>query len=164
MKEIKIIIKGSDLKPSYGHQGHTTGSGIHKDKRKKRNRTRGAQKRKSVGEWQWAYHKSSLNNPVLGAWQSSNFTCPLFIATLSASILFTKVPSSSIKPWVPPIGVGNRISVANTLMISWCLAGLGNVWTSLPILIAACLTINHLKYEVWRMLRRKINQQLCNHR
>lgn len=51
MKTIKIIIKGRDLKPSYGHRNHTTGSGAHKDRRTKRNRTRGAQKRKSLGEW-----------------------------------------------------------------------------------------------------------------
>ena len=51
MKEIKIVIKACDVKPAYGHQSHVSGTGVHKDKRTKRERTRGAKIRKALGEW-----------------------------------------------------------------------------------------------------------------
>lgn len=43
-------------KPEYakvetGHRPHMTGGGIHGDRRTKRNRTRGAQKRNAIKEW-----------------------------------------------------------------------------------------------------------------
>ena len=38
-------------KVAAGHQPHITGTGVHKDKRTKRNRTRSDRKRTSINEW-----------------------------------------------------------------------------------------------------------------
>lgn len=46
----KIIIKVDETKVSTGHKPHVTGTGAHKDKRTKRNRTRADQKRNSIKE------------------------------------------------------------------------------------------------------------------
>lgn len=50
-KTIKIVIKANSFKVAIGHQPHTTGTGVHGDKRTKRNRTRSDQRRAAVGEW-----------------------------------------------------------------------------------------------------------------
>jgi len=50
-KTIKIVIKANSFKVAIGHQSHLTGTGIHGDKRTKRNRTRSDQRRAAVGEW-----------------------------------------------------------------------------------------------------------------
>jgi len=49
-KTIKIIIKPKDIKVSIGHRQHTTGTGVH-DSRPKRRRTRSANNRASIKEW-----------------------------------------------------------------------------------------------------------------
>ena len=49
-KEIIGVIKGT-TKCALGHQPHTTGSGVHKDKRTKRCRTRAAKKRAAIKEY-----------------------------------------------------------------------------------------------------------------
>lgn len=46
----KIVIKAEDAKGRQGHIPHTTGSGPHKDKRTKRNRTRSDKKRNAIKE------------------------------------------------------------------------------------------------------------------
>ena len=50
-KTIKIIIKANSFKVSTGHRPHITGTGVHGDKRTKRNRTRHNQRRAALGEW-----------------------------------------------------------------------------------------------------------------
>lgn len=40
------------IKAPKGHQTHQSGGGVHKDKRTKRQRTRSAQRRQSLKEWQ----------------------------------------------------------------------------------------------------------------
>jgi hypothetical protein len=46
----KIVIKAADLKPALGHQSHASGSGVHQDRRTKRNRTRHDVRRKAILE------------------------------------------------------------------------------------------------------------------
>jgi hypothetical protein len=46
---IKIVIKAS-YKVAAGHQPHFTGTGVHQDKRTRRNRTRGDRKRVAIRE------------------------------------------------------------------------------------------------------------------
>lgn len=45
-----VITKEELLKAPKGHQAHKSGTGVHKDKRTKRNRTRGDQRRKAIQE------------------------------------------------------------------------------------------------------------------
>lgn len=52
MTKETIIIKASDMKVAIGHQPHVTGTGVHKDKRTKRNRTRSDQKRRILKEYE----------------------------------------------------------------------------------------------------------------
>ena len=49
-KQIKLTIKAKDIKVSTGHQQHTTGTGAH-DNRPKRKRTRQAQRAAWRKEW-----------------------------------------------------------------------------------------------------------------
>ena len=51
MAKDTMIIRARDLKVSIGHQPHVTGTGVHKDKRTKRNRTRSDQKRRIMREY-----------------------------------------------------------------------------------------------------------------
>ncbi len=44
------ITKLEQIKAPKGHQPHVTGTGVHKDKRLKRQRTRSAQRRKAIEE------------------------------------------------------------------------------------------------------------------
>lgn len=44
-------IKLDAPKVSKGHQPHRSGSGVHKDRRTKRNRTRNASTKKEIGTW-----------------------------------------------------------------------------------------------------------------
>lgn len=46
------IAKLDLIKTPKGHQSHQSGGGVHKDKRTKRQRTRSAQKRASLKEYQ----------------------------------------------------------------------------------------------------------------
>jgi hypothetical protein len=48
--EKKMVIKARDIKTSAGHQNHFTGTGVHKDKRLRRQGTRSAQFRKALAE------------------------------------------------------------------------------------------------------------------
>jgi len=50
-KEIIGVIRGRDIKAAIGHQPHVTGTGVHKDKRTKRDRTRSDQRRNWKKEW-----------------------------------------------------------------------------------------------------------------
>lgn len=50
-KTITFTIQTKTLKVALGHQGHITGTGVHHDKRTKRNRTRSAQKQQSLSEY-----------------------------------------------------------------------------------------------------------------
>lgn len=45
----KIVIEGKI--PRMGHQEHYTGTGVHHDKRTKRNRTRASQRRLAIKEY-----------------------------------------------------------------------------------------------------------------
>jgi len=47
----RIVIRVADIKVARGHQAHITGTGVHHDKRTKRNRTRGNQNRAAIREW-----------------------------------------------------------------------------------------------------------------
>lgn len=47
----RIVIKIDPTKVARGHQAHVTGAGVHHDKRTKRNRTRGNQRRAALREW-----------------------------------------------------------------------------------------------------------------
>jgi len=47
----RIVIKIDPTKVARGHQAHITGTGVHHDKRTKRNRTRGNQNRAAIREW-----------------------------------------------------------------------------------------------------------------
>jgi len=49
-KHIKMTIKSEDIKVSIGHKNHTTGSGYH-DNRPKRKRTRQAQRANYLKGW-----------------------------------------------------------------------------------------------------------------
>ena len=49
-KKIKIVIRQEDVKPSYGHSQHDSGSGYHDD-RPKRIRTRSAQNRQALKDY-----------------------------------------------------------------------------------------------------------------
>lgn len=51
MKTIRLVIKARDIKVAIGHTQHTTGSGVHKDKRTKRVRTRATAASRAIGEW-----------------------------------------------------------------------------------------------------------------
>ena len=48
-KTMKSIIKAKDIKVSIGHRQHTTGTGVH-DSRPKRRRTRSANNRAAIKE------------------------------------------------------------------------------------------------------------------
>ena len=48
--EKKMVIKARDIRASIGHQERTIGTGTHKDKRFRRQRTRSAQLRKALEE------------------------------------------------------------------------------------------------------------------
>ena len=50
--EMRFMVKIDPMKVSIGHQSHVTGTGIHGDKRTKRHRTRSAQNRRMIGDWQ----------------------------------------------------------------------------------------------------------------
>lgn len=50
MKTIKIKVK-TPIKVAYGHVPHITGTGVHGDKRLKRNNTRGNQKVNIRNDW-----------------------------------------------------------------------------------------------------------------
>jgi len=49
-KKIKKIKVKAPLVGRVGHQKHITGTGVHQDKRKKRQRTRAAQKKEALDE------------------------------------------------------------------------------------------------------------------
>ena len=48
-----IITKMDQLRAPKGHSSHITGTGVHGDKRTKRERTRSSQKRKTFKEWDY---------------------------------------------------------------------------------------------------------------
>ena len=48
--EKKMVIEAHDIRVSLGHQGRTNGTGVHKDKRLRRQGTRSAQFRKALAE------------------------------------------------------------------------------------------------------------------
>jgi hypothetical protein len=50
-KTITFTIQTKTLKVALGHQGHVTGTGVHLDKRTKRNRTRSAQTKQALNEY-----------------------------------------------------------------------------------------------------------------
>jgi len=49
-KEIKIVIKTSDIKVSIGHQHHQSGGGVH-DNRPRKMRTRAAEKKAAIRDF-----------------------------------------------------------------------------------------------------------------
>ena len=49
-KTKKMVIRAKDIKVSIGHRQHTTGTGVH-DSRPKRRRTRSANNRAAIKEW-----------------------------------------------------------------------------------------------------------------
>lgn len=51
-ERLKIVIHIDPTKVAIGHQPHLSGTGVHGDRRTKRHRTRAAQRRKAVGEWE----------------------------------------------------------------------------------------------------------------
>jgi hypothetical protein len=48
---MKLIIKANDRKLATGHRPHITGTGAHRDKRLKRQHTRGNQRRAALADW-----------------------------------------------------------------------------------------------------------------
>lgn len=46
----KMIIKGMDIKVSLGHPNRTIGTGVHKDKRQRRQGNRSAQLRRALAD------------------------------------------------------------------------------------------------------------------
>ncbi len=49
---MKFTIHIDPTKVAIGHQPHISGTGVHGDRRTKRHRTRAAQRRRAVGEWE----------------------------------------------------------------------------------------------------------------
>jgi hypothetical protein len=48
---MKIIIRSRDIKISTGHPARSIGTGIHSDKRSRRNNTRSSQQRKAIRDF-----------------------------------------------------------------------------------------------------------------
>ncbi len=61
---MKIIIKAKDIKVPIGHTNHVTGTGVHADKRKRRQKTRSARFQAQQKNHERRFHESNLRDAV----------------------------------------------------------------------------------------------------